>query len=116
MAKNKYPYIRTKGKDKQKNTFNKYGKYTSKGIRIQEANKAKSLENNQSLEKLAMTFGTPGIGPEGTLALSKWLANNTTLTILDLTDNNLGNEGAVAISNALTSGFKALVKLIFLGI
>ena len=51
-----------------------------------------------------MTFGTPGIGPEGTLALSKWLANNTTLTILDLTDNNLGNEGAVAISNALTSG------------
>ena len=64
----------------------------------------KSLENNQSLEKLAMTFGTPGIGPEGTLALSKWLANNTTLTILDLTDNNLGNEGAVAISNALTSG------------
>jgi len=47
MPKNKDPYIRTKGKDKQQNTFNKYGKYTSKGIRIQEANKAKSLEKEQ---------------------------------------------------------------------
>ena len=38
---NKNPYIRTRGKDKQKNTFNKYGKYTSKGIRQLEAKKAK---------------------------------------------------------------------------
>jgi|TARA_B110000967_G_C18361333_1_gene306077 hypothetical protein len=26
-------YKRSKGKDKQKNTFNKYGKYTKKGLR-----------------------------------------------------------------------------------
>ena len=51
MAKNKDPYIRTKGKDKQKNTFNKYGKYTSKGIRQLEASKAKTLSNVQTLDK-----------------------------------------------------------------
>ena len=47
MGKNKDPYIRTKGKDKQKNTFNKYGKYTSKGIRQLEAIKAKTIEKEQ---------------------------------------------------------------------
>jgi hypothetical protein len=47
MPKNKDPYIRTRGKDKQKNTFNKYGKYTSKGIRQLEAKKAKTIENTQ---------------------------------------------------------------------
>ena len=47
MSKNKDSYIRTKGKDKQKNTFNKYGKYTSKGIRQLEAAKAKTLEKKQ---------------------------------------------------------------------
>jgi hypothetical protein len=50
MAKNKDPYIRTKGTDKQKNTFNKYGKYTNKGIRQLEAIKTKTLEKAQ--EKL----------------------------------------------------------------
>ena len=44
---NKDPYIRTRGKDKQKNTFNKYGKYTSKGIRQLEAKKAKTIEKAQ---------------------------------------------------------------------
>jgi Ran GTPase-activating protein (RanGAP) involved in mRNA processing and transport len=63
-----------------------------------------SLKSNTSLEKLAMTFGTPGIGPAGAVALSTWLGTNKTLTILDLTDNNLGNDGAVAISNALSNG------------
>jgi hypothetical protein len=47
MGKNKDPYIRTKGKDKKQNTFNKYGKYTSKGIRQLEAIKAKTIENAQ---------------------------------------------------------------------
>lgn len=44
---NKDTYIRTRGKDKQKNTFNKYGKYTSKGIRQLEAKKAKTIEKAQ---------------------------------------------------------------------
>lgn len=47
MTKNKDTYIRTKGTDKQKNTFNKYGKYTSKSIRQLESIKAKTLEKTQ---------------------------------------------------------------------
>ena len=33
-----------------------------------------SLKSNTTLEKLAMTFGTPGIGPAGATILSTWLA------------------------------------------
>ena len=44
---NKNPYIRTRGKDKKKNTFNKYGKYTRKGIRQLEAKKVKTIEKSQ---------------------------------------------------------------------
>ena len=47
MTKNNETYIRTRGKDKQKNTFNKYGKYTNKGIRQLEAKKEKTLEKEQ---------------------------------------------------------------------
>jgi len=39
-------YTRSKGKDKQKNTFNKYGKYTKKGLRHLEYVKEKTLEKN----------------------------------------------------------------------
>ena len=47
MAKNKDPYIRTKGKDNKKNTFYKYGKYTSKSIRLKQEIKANTLENEK---------------------------------------------------------------------
>jgi hypothetical protein len=47
MGKNNDQYIRTKGKDKQKNTFNKYGKYTNKGIRHLEAIKEKTLDKQK---------------------------------------------------------------------
>jgi hypothetical protein len=46
MPKSNDPYAkRKKGKDKQKNTFNKYGNYTSKGIRHLESIKANTLKN-----------------------------------------------------------------------
>jgi len=46
MPKSNDPYAkRKKGKDKQKNTFNKYGNYTSKGIRHLESFKANTLKN-----------------------------------------------------------------------
>jgi hypothetical protein len=48
MAKNKDTYIRPKGKDKQKNTFNKYGKYTSKGIRQLDAIKKNTLDKKEA--------------------------------------------------------------------
>jgi len=37
-------YKRSKGKDKQQKTFNKYGKYTKKGLRHLEYIKEKTLE------------------------------------------------------------------------
>jgi len=47
MSKNKDTYSRKKGSDKQKKTFDKYGKYTSKGMRHLEAIKEKTLINQQ---------------------------------------------------------------------
>ena len=46
-AKNNFTY-RSKKKDKQKNTFNKYGKYTKRHIRITEniKDKQKNKINN----------------------------------------------------------------------
>ena len=43
-AKNNFTY-RSKKKDKQKNTFNKYGKYTKRHIRIIENIKDKQKNN-----------------------------------------------------------------------
>ena len=39
---------RKKGKDKQKATFNKYGNYTSKGIRHLDSIKANTLKNRNT--------------------------------------------------------------------
>ena len=47
MAKNTDTYIRKKGSNKQKETFNKYGKYTAKGCRHLEAIKEKTRVNKQ---------------------------------------------------------------------
>jgi hypothetical protein len=51
MGKNQDKYTRKKGSDKKKNTFNKYGKYTSKGIRHLQLIKANSIKN-QLLERI----------------------------------------------------------------
>ena len=56
MGKNNETYTRKKGKDKQKNTFDKYGKYTSKGMRHLELIKQntqikKQLETVNKTEK-----------------------------------------------------------------
>tara|TARA_B100001142_G_scaffold282428_1_gene294811 strand:+ start:11 stop:187 length:177 start_codon:yes stop_codon:yes gene_type:complete len=50
MSKNKDTYSRKKGSDKQKKTFYKYGKYTSKGMRHLEFIKENS-RIKQQLEK-----------------------------------------------------------------
>ena len=47
MSKNKETYSRKKGSDKKKKTFDKYGKYTSKGLRHLEAIKEKTRINQQ---------------------------------------------------------------------
>ena len=54
MTKNTYTYIRKKGSNKQKETFNKYGKYTARGCRHLEAIKEKTRINKQ-LEKVLKT-------------------------------------------------------------
>ena len=50
MSKKANQTRRKKGSDKRKNTFNKYGKYTKKGIRhleyIKEQTLKKKLESN----------------------------------------------------------------------
>ena len=52
MSKSNNPYTkRKKGSDKQKNTFNKYGNYTSKGIRHLETIKANTLKKTVQIEK-----------------------------------------------------------------
>jgi len=51
MSKNNQTYYRKKGSDKQKKTFYKYGKYTSKGIRHLEAIKEKT-RINKPFEKI----------------------------------------------------------------
>jgi|UniRef100_A0A6C0AKC4 hypothetical protein len=38
---------RSRGKDKKKNTFKKYGKNTSRGMRIKEADMAKQTANKK---------------------------------------------------------------------
>jgi hypothetical protein len=50
MAKNTDTYIRKKGSNKKKETFNKYGKYTARGCRHLEAIKEKT-RINQHVEK-----------------------------------------------------------------
>ena len=50
MAKNKEIFSRKKGSDKQKKTFDKYGKYTAKGMRHLEKIK-ENTRINQELEK-----------------------------------------------------------------
>lgn len=50
MGKNNEKFTRKKGSDKQRKTFDKYGKYTSKGMRHLETIKEKTLLNKQ-LEK-----------------------------------------------------------------
>tara|TARA_B110000285_G_scaffold102679_1_gene116833 strand:- start:479 stop:640 length:162 start_codon:yes stop_codon:yes gene_type:complete len=50
MAKNTDTYIRKKGSNKKKETFNKYGKYTAKGCRHLEAIK-ENTRVNQQIEK-----------------------------------------------------------------
>tara|TARA_B110000285_G_C14749620_1_gene434580 strand:- start:165 stop:323 length:159 start_codon:yes stop_codon:yes gene_type:complete len=51
MSKSNDPYTkRKKGKDKKQNTFNKYGNYTSKGIRHLELIKSKTVDS-KTLEK-----------------------------------------------------------------
>jgi hypothetical protein len=52
MAKNSDTYIRKKGSNKQKETFNKYGKYTTRGCRHLELIKEKT-RINQQIEKTA---------------------------------------------------------------
>lgn len=47
MSKNKETYSRKKGSDKKKKTFDKYGKYTSKGLRHLEAIKENTRINKQ---------------------------------------------------------------------
>ncbi len=81
-------------------TFGGGHQVSSKGVQYL----TESLKTNESLEKLAMTFGTPGIGADGAVTLSKWLATNSSLTILDLTDNDLHDAGVIAISDALKGG------------
>ena len=51
MSKKANQTQRKKGKNKAKNTFNKYGKYTSKGIRHLQLIKANSIKN-QLLERI----------------------------------------------------------------
>ena len=47
MSKNNQTYSRKKGADKKKKTFDKYGKYTSKGLRHLEAIKENTRINKQ---------------------------------------------------------------------
>ena len=51
MGKNSEPYIRKKGSNKKKQTFNKYGKYTTRGCRHLEAIQEKT-RINQQVEKI----------------------------------------------------------------
>jgi hypothetical protein len=61
---------------------------------------AQSLKTNQSLLKLSLVYGTPGLGAEGTATLAEVLPFNETLEILDLTSNAIGDKGAIGLSTA----------------
>ncbi|ORZ15524.1 hypothetical protein BCR41DRAFT_353988 [Lobosporangium transversale] len=60
---------------------------------------SKVLRTNTSLTNLNLRYNS--IGDEGALALSEALKTNTSLTNLDLRYNSIGNEGALALSEAL---------------
>lgn len=72
-----------------------------------------ALGASSALNKLALTFGTPGIRAAGCEAMSDWLGKNSQLTILDLTSNDIGDAGVTAIGKALASGV-TIVKTLML--
>ncbi len=59
----------------------------------------KLVNDNTSLTWLDLSSNN--IGPEGTKAIAKALENNTSLTSLDLSSNNIGPEGTKALAKAL---------------
>ena len=61
---------------------------------------AKALKTNQSLLKLSLVYGTPGLGAQGTTTLAEVLPYNETLEILDLTSNAIGDGGAIGLAAA----------------
>ncbi|KAG0363320.1 hypothetical protein BGX24_004911, partial [Mortierella sp. AD032] len=60
---------------------------------------AETLKTNSSLTTLNLRENS--IGENGAVALSKALKTNSTLTTLDLLGNSIGENGAVAVSEAL---------------
>ena len=51
-TKDKNSQSRKKGKDKKKNTFNKYGKNTSRGLRIKQTELEKRAKKNDNTAKV----------------------------------------------------------------
>lgn len=58
-----------------------------------------------------LRIGVNRIGPTGAAALASALAQNTTLQVLHLEDNGLGNEGVAKLCRVLSSGNDTLTDL-----